>query len=244
MLKEPGEKGPNAIRGAMMPGWNAPAFADHMGSEAVLDYVRGFLNVEKEDLMMPDADCILYVGHEHGVDRAQGWRKHTRNSHIHSLFPGASERLLVIADRDSQEYMRGGFDEQNQREQFERLNSPVYWDQVGPYGGAFDPNVGGSGGLFGHVSTPAIPTTQHALPGMPLTACLGFQNTYIENNPGAQWCRWETALVDHEWNSGVEYVAGSHRRWRTDFENEVLLPETVRVNLLHAPCSLLLAAFQ
>ena len=127
--------------------------------------------------MMPDADCILYVGHKDGADRAQGWH------------------------RDSQEYMRKGFDEQSQREQWELLQSPEYWPQVGPYGGPFDKEVSGSGGLFGH-------------------------STYIENNPGAQWCRWETALIDHEWNSGVEYVAGSHRRWRTDFENDILLPES------------------
>jgi hypothetical protein len=175
--KEPGDKGPHAIRGVMMPGWRAPEFAEYMGSDVVLDYVRGFLNVEKEDLMMPDADCILYVGHQDGADRAQGWH------------------------RDSQEYMRKGFDEESQRKQWELLQSPEYWPQVGPYGGKFDAEVSGSGGLFGH-------------------------STYIENNPGAQWCRWETALIDHEWNSGVEYVAGSHRRWRTDFENDILLPES------------------
>ena len=55
VLKEPGEQGPNALRGVMMPGWNAPEFAEYMGSDRVLDCVRGFLNVEKEDLMMPDA---------------------------------------------------------------------------------------------------------------------------------------------------------------------------------------------
>jgi hypothetical protein len=175
--KEPGEKGPNAIRGVMMPGWQAPEFAEYLGSEEVLDYVRGFLNVEKEDLMMPDADCILYVGHKDGSDRAQGWH------------------------RDSQEFMRKGYDEQSQREQWEWMNSPDYWEKVEHFGGPFDPDVAGSGGLFGH-------------------------NTYIENNPGAQWCRWETALIDHEWNSGVEYVPGSHRRWRSDFENDILLPES------------------
>ena len=180
--KEPGDKGPNALRGVMMPGWRAPEFAEYMGSELVLDYVRGFLNVEKEELMMPDADCILYCGHKAGKDRAQGWH------------------------RDSGEYLRKGYDEQSQREQWEVLQSPEYWPQVGPYGGPFDPEVSGSGGLFGH-------------------------STYIENNPGAQWCRWETALVDHEVNSGVEYVAGSHRRWRTDLENDILLPESKKREL-------------
>ena len=96
--------------------------------------------------------------------------------------------------------MKLGYGEDEQRQQYEYMQSEEYWPQVGPFGGPFDPNVAGSGGLFGH-------------------------STYIENNPGAQWVRWETALVDHEWNSGVEYVAGSHRRWRSDFENDVLVPE-------------------
>lgn len=106
VLKEQGEQGPHALRGVMMPGWNAPEYAEYMGSDAVVDYVRGFLNVEKEELMMPDADCILYVGHTDGSDRAQGWH------------------------RDSQEYLKKGFDEQSQREQYELLMSPEYWSQV------------------------------------------------------------------------------------------------------------------
>ena len=174
VLKEPGEQGPNARRGVMMPGWNAPEFAEYLGSDRVLDCVRGFLNVEKEDLMMPDADCILYVGHKDGSDRAQGWH------------------------RDSQEFMKLGYGEDGQRQQYEYMQSEEYWPQVGPFGGPFDPNVPGSGGLFGH-------------------------STYIENNPGAQWVRWELALVDHEIDSGVDYVPGSHNRWRSDFENEISL---------------------
>ena len=47
--------------------------------------------------MMPDADCILYVGHKAAKDRAQGWH------------------------RDSGEYLRKGYDEQSQREQWEVL---------------------------------------------------------------------------------------------------------------------------
>eukprot|EP01052_Picozoa_sp_SAG31_P002605 SAG31_NODE_93_length_26250_cov_47.615082_15_plen_143_part_00 len=50
----------------------------------------------------------------------------------------------------------------------------------------FDPDDPGSGGLFGH-------------------------NTYIEHNHGAQWVRWELALIDHEVNSGVEYGALNQR---------------------------------
>ena len=97
-----------------------------------------------------------------------------------------------VPARANMESMPFGNDEESQRRRFETLMSPGYWPTP------FDPDVAGSGGLFGH-------------------------NTYNENNPGAQWVRWELALVDHEIDSGVDYVPGSHNRWRSDFENEISL---------------------
>ena len=48
---------------------------------------------------------------------------------------------------------------------------------------------------------------------------------------GLQWVRWELALYDHEINSGVEYVPGSHKRFRNAFENDVLVPEKAKAGM-------------
>ena len=55
--KEPGDKGPHAIRGVMMPGWRAPEFAEYMGSDMVLDYVR----LECRQGGSHDARCRLHL---------------------------------------------------------------------------------------------------------------------------------------------------------------------------------------
>ena len=41
MIRDRPGDGPSALRGVMMPGWGCPEFAEYLGSEPVLDYVRG-----------------------------------------------------------------------------------------------------------------------------------------------------------------------------------------------------------
>lgn len=63
---------PWSVRGLFAPGWEAPSFAEYMASEPVLDLVREFLECEPEDLLLPDADCILFINVP-GRDRTQAW---------------------------------------------------------------------------------------------------------------------------------------------------------------------------
>eukprot|EP01052_Picozoa_sp_SAG31_P069597 SAG31_NODE_28428_length_410_cov_1.115756_2_plen_104_part_01 len=50
---------PWSVRGVIAPGWGAPCFAEYMASAPVLKLVREFLGCGPEQLMLPDADCIL-----------------------------------------------------------------------------------------------------------------------------------------------------------------------------------------
>jgi hypothetical protein len=126
VLRDNPEHGPHAIRGLMAPGMRAPVFAEYMGSKAVLDYTRGWIGAEKEDLMMPDADCILYCS-PMNADRAQGW--HRDFGHWKG---------------DADHTSGSGYTEAAQRERWAALTSPDYWPTP------FDPDVPESGGLFGH----------------------------------------------------------------------------------------------
>ena len=175
VLRDRPEDGPNAIRGLMAPGWGCPEFAEYMASAPVLDYALSFLGCEKEELMMPDADCILYVN-PMNVDRAQGWHRDATTWVGRPDHPSGSR-----------------WSEEAQREAWQQTHSPNYI-------------LNEIGSLFGH-------------------------NTYIQHNPGAQWVRWELALVDHDIDSGVEYVPGSHKRFRSAFENDVLLSEEAKAEL-------------
>ena len=106
----------------MAPGWRAPVFAEYMGSAPVLDYARGFLGCGREELMLPDADCILYLS-PMNVDRAQGW-------HRDSTHWGAADHPSGSA-----------WSEAAQREQWARI--------CARHVHGFDVGVPGSGALFG-----------------------------------------------------------------------------------------------
>ena len=60
----------------------APCFAEYMASEPVLALVREFLECEPEDLLLPDADCILFVNVP-GRDRTQAWHRDMRWAGAH-----------------------------------------------------------------------------------------------------------------------------------------------------------------
>lgn len=65
------------IRGLFAPGLNEPVFAEYMASRPVLEYVRALMECSEDDLMLPDADSLIFCN-PRGVDRAQAWHRDTR----------------------------------------------------------------------------------------------------------------------------------------------------------------------
>ena len=68
---------PWSIRGLFAPGWGAPCFAEYMASAPVLRLVRDILGCGAEELMLPDADCILFMDVP-SRDRIQAWHRDMR----------------------------------------------------------------------------------------------------------------------------------------------------------------------
>ena len=150
---------PWSVRGLFAPGWEAPCFAEYMASEPVLALVREFLECGPEDLLLPDADCILFIDVE-GRDRCQAWHRDMR-------WAGTG----------------GDYSEQAQRARWEEIQSVA-------------------------ATSP------------------GGHNGYLEDH-GGKYVRWALSLIDNI-GTGLELVPQSHRRFRTEFENDCLLPEAAK----------------
>ena len=150
---------PWSVRGLFAPGWEAPCFAQYMASEPVLALVREFLECGPEELLLHDADCIVFID-VRGRDRAQAWHRDMR---------WAGEG--------------GDYSEQGQR---------TRWEEI-----------------------------QRVAATSP-----GGHNGYLEDH-GGKYVRWALSLIDNI-GTGLEIVPRSHRRFRTEFENDCLLPEAAK----------------
>ena len=151
---------PWSVRGLFAPGWEAPCFAEYMASEPVMSLVEEFLECGPEDLLLPDADCILFMNVP-GRDRTQQWHRDMR---------WAGEG--------------GDYSEEGQR---------VRWQEI-----------------------------QEAAKTSPCG-----HNGYFEDH-GGKYFRWALSLIDNI-GTGLEIVPKSHRRFRTEFENDCLLPEGAKL---------------
>jgi hypothetical protein len=150
---------PWSVRGLFAPGWNASCFAEYMASAPVMALVREFLECGPEDLLLPDADCILFINVP-GRDRTQAWHRDMR---------WAGEG--------------GDYSEAGQR---------TRWEEI-----------------------------QRVAATSP-----GGHNGYLEDH-GGKYVRWALSLVDNI-GTGLEIVPRSHRRFRTEFENDCILPEAAK----------------
>lgn len=170
----PGEE-PWSIRGLFAPGWGAPCFAQYMASKPVLRLVRELLGCGPGELMLPDADCILFTDVP-GRDRAQAWHRDMR---------WAGEG--------------GDYTEAAQR---------VRWAAIQAAAGGWLEQQAGDGAGRSHRGSPC------------------GHNGYFEEHGGA-YLRWQLALTDTV-GCGIELVPRSHRRFRTDFEDDCLLPAAAK----------------
>lgn len=178
----PGE-GPWGIRGLIAPELKEPVFAEYMSSEPVLRQVKAFMGCGPDDLMLADADALIFCNPP-GVDRAQYWHRDTRWWGLDTSGGRSDTGLTGGVVRDAAE-----FDEESEKARWAEI-------QAGPQGrwAKGEPRVSG-------------------------------HNTYLANNGGCYF-RWELAL--EEQTTGLEIVPGSHRRWRTDFERDCLVPRRAR----------------
>merc|ERR1712070_138025 len=65
------------VRGLFSPDLQEPVFAEYMSSEPVVAYIRAMMGCSEEELLLPDADAIIFCN-PRGVDRAQGWHRDAR----------------------------------------------------------------------------------------------------------------------------------------------------------------------
>eukprot|EP00931_Biecheleriopsis_adriatica_P003859 TRINITY_DN105619_c0_g1_i1.p1 TRINITY_DN105619_c0_g1~~TRINITY_DN105619_c0_g1_i1.p1 ORF type:complete len:304 (+),score=24.95 TRINITY_DN105619_c0_g1_i1:73-984(+) len=156
---------PWGVRGILAPAWGEPIFAEYLGSKEVQAHVSSFLDCTENDLMLPDADMLIFMNPV-GTDRAQAWHRDVR---WWGLTADGSADYTVEAQR-------------------------CRWAQL--QSGPFGMWKAGLPRLSGH-------------------------NDYLEQEGGA-YLRWELALAKQD--TGLEIVPGSHRRFRTAFENDCLLP--------------------
>jgi hypothetical protein len=187
------------------PAWGelSRVFREYMASEAVQGHARRFLSCGPQDLLLPDTDFLIFCNPPEGY--AQRWH------------------------RDIRWYGHGGdFSEAAQRQRWAEI-------QAGPGGALFSqalplplPNL--------HAVLLREGRRRRRMEKRPwLCGCVGRgagawarggprvsgHNDYMVENGGAQ-LRWQLALVDMP-DCGVDYVPGSHRRFRTGLEEAALM---------------------